>query len=62
MNTYEIVYSAVMAYSNKITMDMSDDDLDALAELVTRKVDAGWELNMQLLDECMYILDLEGRF
>lgn len=62
MNTYEVVYSAVLAYSSKIAMDMSEDDIDALAELVTLKVEGGWELNMQLLDECTYILDLAGRF
>ena len=62
MNTFDIVYSAVLAYSSKIAMEMSEDDMEALAELVTLKVEGGWELNMQLLDECMYILDLEGRF
>ena len=62
MNAYEIVYSAVLAYSSKVSLDMSDDDLDALAEMVTRKVEGGWELNMQLLDEYMHTLELRGRF
>ena len=60
MNTYEIVYSAVLAYSSKIAMEMSEDDVDALAELVTLKVEGGWELDTLLLDECMYTLELVG--
>ena len=65
MQTYEIVYSAVLAYSARCWARTTEEDLDDLAELVTEKVEGGLELNERLVDWCAYTLSTQkllGRY
>lgn len=59
MQTYEIVYSAVLAYSARCWAHTTEEDLDDLAELVTEKVEGGLKLNAGLIDGCAHILAMQ---